>query len=228
MPVLLRNSPNLFVSTCKKLRSPFLCKKRQLQVCWVIGAVFWIYPKNCAVFFWGGPFLVLFPILPGPGRVSRIQWLGLTSHWGLDMFCVTCLESPLWLLLGEIWGEVVAFTANRTSNGLLHWGWGLKFWGVLRWTFLTNSEYLRNNACNLFQFLSSKGPDVCLSFSYRFLWMCIRIMQINAPHGLAWSNKVIKGFGDLGSVDPILDAWHSFLPRESKGIPPKCPPPPRK
>lgn len=36
---------------------PSFAKKRQLQVCWVIGAVFWIYPKNGEVFlFWGGRF----------------------------------------------------------------------------------------------------------------------------------------------------------------------------
>ena len=34
---------------------PSCAKKRHLQVCWVIGAVFWIYPKNGEVFFLGGP-----------------------------------------------------------------------------------------------------------------------------------------------------------------------------
>lgn len=59
-----------------------------------------------------------------------------------------------------------------------HFKWTLTlrfeiFWGVLRWTFLTNSEYPSNNVCNLFQFLSRKGAPMSVFLSAMGFYGCV-------------------------------------------------------
>lgn len=110
MPVLLRISPNLFVSTCKKLRSPFLCKKKTTTSLLSYWCRFLdLSQKWWSFFVLGGPFFWYhFPSYRGPGGFRGSSSCGwpLTEDW-------TCFP---W----HVWNPLCDFCLVKFGGKLLH------------------------------------------------------------------------------------------------------------